>query len=146
MITSSRTSSCERTNQTGEPFAAEYRMRTRDGQVRWVRDEAVLVHGSDGRALFWQGVLTDITATHLTAARLAEGLEREQQAAKQLTAALEHERTAAEHLRAVDQMKTTFLQAVSHDLRTPLTTLNEALRPIRPVAIGPSGERAGGRD
>jgi PAS domain S-box-containing protein len=114
---------CERTNRTGEPFAAEYRMRTRGGQVRWVRDEAVLVCGSGGRPLFWQGILTDITATHLTAARLAEALEREQEAAQQLAAALEHERAAAEHLRAVDEMKTTFLQAVSHDLRTPLTTI-----------------------
>jgi PAS domain S-box-containing protein len=100
---------CERTNQTGEPFVAEYRMCTRDGQVRWVRDEAVLVRGGDGRPLFWQGILTDITATQEAAARLAQALERE--------------RAAAEHLRAVDEMKTTFLQAVSHDLRTPLTTV-----------------------
>jgi PAS domain S-box-containing protein len=114
---------CERTNQTGEPFAAEYRMRTRDGEVRWVRDEAVLVRGGDGRPLFWQGILTDITATRLTAERLAEALDREQDTAQQLAAALERERAVAEHLRAVDEMKTTFLQAVSHDLRTPLTTV-----------------------
>jgi PAS domain S-box-containing protein len=114
---------CERTNQTGEPFAAEYRMRTRDGEVRWVRDEAVLVRGGDGRPLFWQGILTDITATRLTAERLAEALDREQDTAQQLAAALERERAVVEHLRAVDEMKTTFLQAVSHDLRTPLTTV-----------------------
>jgi PAS domain S-box-containing protein len=114
---------CERTNRTGEPFSGEYRMRTADGQVRWVRDEAVLVRAGDGRPLFWQGILTDITATHLTADRLAAALDREQQAAQQLAAALERERAAAEHLRAVDEMKTTFLQAVSHDLRTPLTTI-----------------------
>jgi signal transduction histidine kinase len=128
---------CERTNQTGEPFSAEYRMRTRDGEVRWVRDEAVLVRGGDGRALFWQGILTDITAIRLTAARLAQALDHEQEAAQQLAAALdceqdtaqqlaaalERERATAEHLRAVDEMKTTFLQAVSHDLRTPLTTI-----------------------
>jgi PAS domain S-box-containing protein len=100
---------CERTKRTGEPFSAEYRMRTRDGQVRWVRDEAVLVHGGDGTPLFWQGILSDITATRLMSARLAEAVDRE--------------RAAAEHLRAVDEMKTTFLQAVSHDLRTPLTTI-----------------------
>jgi PAS domain S-box-containing protein len=100
---------CERTNETGEPFAAEYRMRTRDGEVRWVRDEAVLVRGGDGRPLFWQGILTDVTEARLATTRLAEALERE--------------RAAAEHLRAVDEMKTTFLQAVSHDLRTPLTTV-----------------------
>jgi PAS domain S-box-containing protein len=114
---------CERTNQTGEPFVAEYRMYTRDGQVRWVRDEALLVRGGDGRPLFWQGILTDLTATKLAAARLAEALDREQDAAHQLAAALERERAASEHLRAVDEMKTTFLQAVSHDLRTPLTTV-----------------------
>jgi PAS domain S-box-containing protein len=100
---------CERTDKTGEPFAAEYRMCTRDGEVRWVRDEAVLVRGAGGRPLFWQGILTDITGARLATARLAEALERE--------------RAAAEHLRAVDEMKTTFLQAVSHDLRTPLTTV-----------------------
>jgi PAS domain S-box-containing protein len=114
---------CERTNQTGEPFSGEYRMRTADGQVRWVRDEAVLIRAGDGRPLFWQGILTDITTTHLTADHLAEALDREQEAAHQLAAALERERAAAEHLRAVDEMKTTFLQAVSHDLRTPLTTI-----------------------
>jgi PAS domain S-box-containing protein len=113
----------ERTNRTGEPFSGEYRMRTADGQVRWVRDEAVLIRAGDGRPLFWQGILTDITATHLTADRLAEALDREQEAARRLAAALERERSAAEHLRAVDEMKTTFLQAVSHDLRTPLTSV-----------------------
>jgi PAS domain S-box-containing protein len=114
---------CERTNQTGDPFSDEYRMRTADGQVRWVRDEAVLIRAGDGRPLFWQGILTDITATHLIADHLADALDREQEAAHQLAAALERERAATEHLRAVDEMKTTFLQAVSHDLRTPLTTI-----------------------
>jgi PAS domain S-box-containing protein len=114
---------CERTNQTGEPFSGEYRMLTADGQVRWVRDEAVLIRAGDGRPLFWQGILTDVTTSHLTAERLAEALDREQEAAHQFAAALERERAAAEHLRAVDEMKTTFLQAVSHDLRTPLTTI-----------------------
>jgi signal transduction histidine kinase len=64
-----------------------------------------------------------MTTSHLTAERLAEALDREQEAAHQFAAALERERAAAEHLRAVDEMKTTFLQAVSHDLRTPLTTI-----------------------
>jgi len=87
---------CERTNQTGEPFLAEYRMRTRDGEVRWVRDEAVLVRGGDGRPLFWQGILTDITAIRLTAARLAEALDHEQEAAQQLAAALDCEQDTAQ--------------------------------------------------
>jgi PAS domain S-box-containing protein len=114
---------CERTNQTGEPFTAEYRMHTRDGEMRWVRDEAVLVHGGDGRPLLWQGILSDLTATQLMSARLAEAVDREQKAAQQLAAALDREQAGAEQLPAVDKTKTTFLQAVSHDLRTPLTTI-----------------------
>jgi PAS domain S-box-containing protein len=114
---------CERTNQTGEPFYGEYRLRTRSGEVRWVRDEAVLVRDANGRPLFWQGILTDITASRQTAERLAEALEREQDTAEQLAAALDRERAGTDHLRAVNDMKTTFLQAVSHDLRTPLTTV-----------------------
>jgi PAS domain S-box-containing protein len=110
----------ERAKQTGEPLSAEYRLRTRDGQVRWVRDEAVLVCGGDGRPLCWQGILSDRTATRLTAERLAEAVDREQQAAQQLAAArereqdtaqqlaaaLDREQATAEHLRAVDEMKT----------------------------------------
>ncbi len=83
---------CERTNETGEPFLGEYRMLTRDGQERWVRDEAILVRDAAGRQLFWQGILTDITATRQASSRLAEALGREQDAAEQLAAALERER------------------------------------------------------
>src|SRR4029450_11736831 len=127
---------CERTNQTGEPFSAEYRMCTRDGEVRWVRDEAVLVWGGDGRPLFWQGILTDLTATRLTAVRLAEALDREQDAAHQMAAALQRERAAAEHLRAVDEMKTAFLHAVSHDLRTPLAPVLGMALPLERRGAG----------
>jgi PAS domain S-box-containing protein len=42
---------------------------------------------------------------------------------QQLRDSLEREQAATRHLRAVDQMKSTFLQAVSHDLRTPLASV-----------------------
>ena len=63
----------------------------------------------DGRPPFWQGFLLDIT-------------ERKQ-AEEQLERALEVEREATRSLRALDDMKNTFLQAVSHDLRTPLAAI-----------------------
>jgi PAS domain S-box-containing protein len=55
--------------------------------------------------------------------RLSATLQREQAAAKQLSDALQREQTATQHLRELDQMKDAFLQAVSHDLRTPLTSV-----------------------
>jgi two-component system OmpR family sensor kinase len=48
---------------------------------------------------------------------------RRQSAMQQTEQALERERDAVERLRAMDEVKNTFLQAVSHDLRTPLTAI-----------------------
>ncbi len=51
-----------RTDETGEPFACEYRMLARDGREVWVRDEAEVVSRDEqGRPQFWQGMMFDIT-------------------------------------------------------------------------------------
>jgi PAS domain S-box-containing protein len=97
-----------RSNETGEPFAAEYRMRTADGRVVWFHDESVLVRDDDGRPLFRQGVMLEVT---------------EQRRAAELEDALVSERAESDTLRQMDELKNTFLQAVSHDLRTPLAAI-----------------------
>ena len=90
---------CER---TGEPFRMEYRTIHADGHVMWIRDECVLVRDDDGKPLYWQGVVVDLT---------------------DVRRALELEREATRRLRALDEMKNTFLDAVSHELRTPLAAI-----------------------
>ena len=97
-----------RCDETLEPFSAEYRVLARDGSVVWVRDEAVCMRDADGVPQYWQGVMTDVTER-----KRAEELER----------ALEVEREVTARLRELDRMKNTFLQAVSHDLRTPLAAI-----------------------
>ena len=47
--------------RTREAFHAEYRDLRPDGTVVWVRDHSILVLSDEGEALFWQGVLLDIT-------------------------------------------------------------------------------------
>jgi PAS domain S-box-containing protein len=91
-----------RCEQTGEPFRMEYRCFTKSGEVKWVRDQCVVVRDEAGAPLFWQGVSVDITDTKR---------------------ALEQEREVAQRLRALDEMKNTFLDAVSHELRTPLAAI-----------------------
>ena len=94
--------------QIGERFSHEYRMVHKEGRVVWVQDEARLVQIGDGPP-YWQGFLLEITERKEAEARLADALERE--------------REATQRLRSLDEMKNTFLQAVSHDLRTPLAAI-----------------------
>ncbi|MGH2682189.1 MAG: PAS domain-containing sensor histidine kinase [Actinomycetota bacterium] len=118
------------TRTTGEPLGVEYRMMARDGRVVWVRDEAVVVRDDDGRPLFLQGFMYDVTdrkqaeeelrrqkeelaALHDTAREVQEALRQ----------AYERERDTAERLRTVDEMKNAFMAAVSHELRTPLSSI-----------------------
>lgn len=96
------------TNAGATDWSCEYRVITRDGRVVWVRDQAKLLQVGD-QPPFWQGFILDIT--------------EQKRAEEQLERALEVERDAASRLRALDEMKNTFLQAVSHDLRTPLAAI-----------------------
>ena len=90
------------------PHDSVYRLIAKDGRVVWVHDQSQMISDEDGRPKYWQGVLVDITAQ-----KRAESLERD----------LAAERESADRLRALDDMKNTFLQAVSHDLRTPLAAI-----------------------
>ena len=92
-----------------EPWKAEYRIVTRDGRTIWVHDETTFISGDDGRPAFLQGVLMDITERKLAEQALRDSERRE--------------RDAAERLRTLDEMKNTFLAAVSHELRSPLTSI-----------------------
>ncbi|MFL5736933.1 MAG: ATP-binding protein [Actinomycetota bacterium] len=97
----------ERSRAEGHVYHAEYRMYRRNGDVLWIRDDAFPVRDAEGRPLFIQGIMYDIT--------------EQKDAEDELSKLLAKEREAAARLRAVDEMKNTFLQAVSHELRTPLT-------------------------
>jgi len=93
----------------GEAWTAEYRITTPDGRTIWVHDETTPLHDADGQLTFIQGVLFDVTERKLAEQALRDSERRE--------------REAAERLRALDEMKNTFLAAVSHELRSPLTSI-----------------------
>src|SRR5262245_11559502 len=44
-----------------EPYLQEYRMRTADGSLLWVRDEAIYVPADHDQPSHWIGLLVDIT-------------------------------------------------------------------------------------
>ncbi len=64
--------------------------------------------------------IADITSLALGNAERISELERSE---RQASEAFRREREATQRLRALDEMKNTFLEAVSHDLRTPLTSI-----------------------
>jgi signal transduction histidine kinase len=68
-------------------------------------------------------VARDITERRQAQQELRASLDRERAATERLATALAKEQAATEHLRDLDQLKSGFLQAVSHDLRTPLASV-----------------------
>jgi PAS domain S-box-containing protein len=110
--------------ERGQPVRLEVRMPTRgggtvllDALISVVRDE----HGD--RVL--------LVGRDITARREAEfDLDRERQRAARLT--------------VIDEVRTTFLHAVAHDLRSPVTAILGSAATLlhRDVAIGPENERA----
>lgn len=51
----------DRTAETGEIFDVEYRVITKGKRILWLRDEARLIHDTNGKPLYWLGIWTNIT-------------------------------------------------------------------------------------
>lgn len=111
-----------------EPF--RFRLQDADAPdgVRWLELCEVPVEVEEGAVRTLQGTVRDVTQSRRQAQALSDALEREQQ--------------AAQHLREVEQLRTTFLSAVGHELRTPMAGLMGAAQTIAARAEGLSTERA----
>ncbi len=106
---------CRSAVDAGEDTSVEYRVVAPNGDTVWLRDLIHVVRGSQG-ARQLRGLMVDVTER-----KNAEQALRESE--RQYSDAFRREREAAHQLRALDDMKNTFLEAVSHDLRTPLTSI-----------------------
>jgi PAS domain S-box-containing protein len=120
----------------GEVFDLKYRIRHADGSIRWVQDRGQGISGKDGRLLYLDGAILDITAQ-----KESEG-DRERLLRSERSARLETEDARLlladqnERLRELDGLKDEFVSLVSHELRTPLTSIRGYLELVLDGAAG----------
>lgn len=106
---------------------ATYHFRRQDGSWVWLEDHYTPQRDEDGNVIGSQGIMLDVSAR----------IELEQ--ARQ--AALDYERQASERLRDTLAQQRQFLQAVSHEVRTPLTTVLGYSRLLKSAGDQLDGER-----
>lgn len=83
----------------GEPVDSEYRIRTPDGQEKWIRDRAFPIHDAAGKLIRVAG--------------LAEEITEEKRRERELIG-------AQEGAEAANRAKSCFLANMSHEIRTPM--------------------------
>ncbi|MDQ1393400.1 MAG: hypothetical protein QOF30_2377, partial [Acidimicrobiaceae bacterium] len=136
--------------QTGEPFRAEVRFFSRDGEEVWILGEARLIRDEAERPAYFQGVGFDITLTKRAQEAMAQAERAKAETAQTRAEALathniwlqqlnQEMRLAKEAAEAAAQARATFLTTMSHELRTPLNSVivlaglmaDEELTPIQ---------------
>lgn len=95
----------QRAVEERRPYHITYRIQTRQGHIKWVADNGQLIPATDGEPQVLEGVVADVTEL------------------KQAQEELYRRTIELQQAQELERLKGAFVNAVSHDLRTPLTSI-----------------------
>jgi len=85
-----------------KPFIVEYRIRHRNGEIRWVYEKGQGMFDRHGNILYLDGAIFDISDRKQSEIRLRNAFQKE---------------------RELNRLKSQFIDIASHEFRTPLTSI-----------------------
>lgn len=85
-----------------------YSVRHADGRWLWIEDHHTPEHDEDGQLVAVQGIAFDVSAKWETEKALGEAMRKQE--------------VAAETMQRTARVERTFLQSMSHEMRTPMTS------------------------
>lgn len=134
----------------------ESRVRRRDGRIIWISENARVVKDERGRAMFFEGMVVDITARKeaeeslrrnrdVLELRVAERTRELNEANTALRREVTERKAAEERALQANRAKTDFVNSLSHELRTPMNSvLGYAQLLLRDPSLTPRQQEAVG--
>lgn len=114
-------------------YSASFRIRTKDGQTKWVREEGSII-SEDDQVVELQGVIFDVTEekeAEMLKLRFAERLEkRVEEQTKELQRVATELQDSLESERQLSEMKGRFTSMMTHQIKTPLSIISTKLELI----------------